>query len=303
MTASKPQQSLDDSGANSGKLFDAKWSSRARIFASVLLIVHLLAVVVPPLAFQTIGPLGMSPAVETLLVLIEDYSQMLYLDRGYAFFAPDPGPSHLIQAGLTDGTGKLTEYTYPDLQQQWPRLLYHRHFMLAEYLNDIHQPPGPPDELIKQDPESAAIWSDARARYEHVRRSMTTHLERPYPGSTAAIRRIEHLIPDVIEFRDESISLSDQRLYQVLLDQPIALESNGNLVAPDRPPESVPTPDGSQEQQEQNEPASTQTQENQQPSEDEPQDDKSDDRTSNEVTEDTSVSETATDAPREAGSP
>ena len=248
MTASTLRQSVDDSSAKADQERASRWSLRARIIGSLLVLAHLLAVAVPPLAFQTIGPLGMSPAVETLLIPVESYSQFLYLDRGYAFFAPDPGPSHLIQAGLTDGAGNLVERTYPDLQQQWPRLLYHRHFMLAEYLNDLHQPPGPPDELIKEDPESAAIWSDARARYEHVRRSMAEHLEHAHPGNTVAIRRLEHLIPDVIEFREASIALTDPRLYQVLLDQPVALESDGDLIAPDRPPESVPIPDGEEDE-------------------------------------------------------
>jgi hypothetical protein len=220
------------------------WSKRSRVIVSCLVIAHLMAVAVPPLAFQSVGPLGLSPAVETVLFPVEHYSQMLYLDRGYAFFAPDPGPSHLIQAGLTDGSGKLTERMYPDRQAQWPRLLYHRHFMLTEYLNDIHQPPGPPEDLVKSDAEAAASWGAARTRYEHVRRSMSEHLEAAYPGNTAAIRRIEHLIPGVIEFQEQPISLTDRRLYQFLLDQPIALRPEGDLVAPDRPPEAVPVPDG-----------------------------------------------------------
>ena len=205
---------------------------------------HLLAVSIPPLAFQANGPLGLSPAVETALGPVEGYSQFMYLDRGYAFFAPDPGPSHLIQAGLTDGSGNLTEQMYPDLEQQWPRLLYHRHFMLAEYLNDAHQPPGPPAELIEADAEAATNWRNARARYEHLRMSMTKHLEHANPGSTAAIRRIEHLIPDLLEYREEPIALTDQRLYEVLLDKPTALQAEGDLVAPERALEEIAVPQG-----------------------------------------------------------
>ncbi len=155
----------------------------------------------------------------------------MYLDRGYAFFAPDPGPSHLIQAGLTNDAGNLTEKMYPDLEQQWPRLLYHRHFMLAEFLTNAHQPPGPPPELIQADPDTATSWRNARSRYEHLRLSMTKHLEHAHPGQTAAIRRIEHLIPGVLEFREEPIVLTDKRLYQVLLDNPAALQTNGDPAA------------------------------------------------------------------------
>ncbi len=152
----------------------------------------------------------------------------------------------MIQAGLTDGAGNLSEELYPDLDKQWPRLLYHRHFMLAEFLNEIYQPPGPPPELADANAEAAAVWRGRRARYEHVRRSMTMHLQHAHPGSTAAIRRIEHLIPDVIEFQQQPIELSDQRLYQVLLDQPPAADSDAEMVAPTLPPEAVPPPAGKQ---------------------------------------------------------
>jgi hypothetical protein len=204
----------------------------------------MLAVAAPPLAFQTNGPLGLSPAVETALVPVEQYGEFLYLNRGYAFFAPDPGPSHLIQAGMTDGAGNLTEEMYPDLEHQWPRLLYHRHFMLAEFLNDAHLPPGPPPELIEADPEAAENWRNARARYENLRLSMTEHLEHANPGSTAAIRRIEHLIPNVIDYQEEPIALNDKQLYEVLLDQPAVLQVDDDLIAPDRPPEAIDVPRG-----------------------------------------------------------
>ena len=45
----------------------------------------------------------------------------------------------------------------------------------------------------------------------------------------AAIRRIEHLIPGVIEYQEEPIALTDKRLYEVLLDRPAALQTEGDL--------------------------------------------------------------------------
>ncbi len=215
-----------------------------RLGLSVLVFAHLLAVVTPPLAFQTRGPLGRSPSVNVILRLVERYSQFLYMDRGYAFFAPDPGPSHLIQAAITSTDGSTTEQVFPNRQDQWPRLLYHRHFMITEYLEEIYQPPGPPPELLEVDRAEAEYWAAARARYEHVRKSIVDHLEHVNPGCQVVIRRIEHLIPDVIEFQREPIELSDERLYQVLLDQPIDLSAPQELAAPSGPPESIPAPSG-----------------------------------------------------------
>jgi len=223
---------------------DSYWPTNRRRLFSLLIAAHLLAVIVPPLAFQASGPFGLAPSIASVMRLVQPYAQFMYLDRGYAFFAPDPGPSHLIQAGLIDASGELTELVFPNLDDQWPRLLYHRHFMLAEFLNDIHQPPGPPPELIQEDPQAAQAWRDARARYEHVRASIVRHLESQYPGRSVAIRRMEHSIPDVITFGEESIVLTDPRLYQVLLDDPAPLQSVDNFSAPVGPAESIRSPTG-----------------------------------------------------------
>ncbi len=163
------------------------------------------------------------------------------MDRGYAFFAPDPGPSHLIQAAVIGSGGNVTEQLYPDLEQQWPRLLYHRHFMLAEYLSEIYEAPGPPDELYRIDPGEAELWKRLRGRYEHVRQSMVDHLQTQHEGQEVAIRRIEHGLPGLEDFVAEPIKLNDPRLYQVLLDQPILSDSiapvSGEVVT-----EEIPAP-------------------------------------------------------------
>lgn len=214
-----------------------------RLVISLLIITHLLAVVIPPLAFQARGPLGLSPVIATAFRPIEAYTQVLYLDRGYAFFAPDPGPSHLIQAAI--GTEpERTERIFPDRQEQWPRLMYHRHFMISEYLESIYEPPGPPPELAQLDPLLAQEWSRRRARYEHVRQSIVNHLRHEYPGREVAIRRIEHLIPNLADYREQPISLTDERLYQVLLDDPIDLGLSDELTAPELEPEAIAPPRG-----------------------------------------------------------
>ncbi len=215
-------------------------SRRGRYLLSLLIVAHLLAVAAPPLSFQAVSGIGSSPSVATVMRWVEPYSQFCYLDRGYAFFAPDPGPSHLFQAAITAGDGTVVEEMYPDLQNQWPRLLYHRHFMLAEYLAEIYQPPGPPPELARLNPTEADVWTRARARYERVRMSIAGHLEHVHPGQQVAIRRIEHLIPTIAEFQAAPVPLNDQRLYTVMLDR--AVNIDGSVVV-DQLPETVPPPD------------------------------------------------------------
>ena len=193
-----------------------------RVAISIAVILHLWAVIAPPLGFQTRGPLGSSPSIATLAGPVGGYGEMLYLNRGYAFFAPDPGPSHLVQASYIDAGGDRVEEMFPDRDRHWPRLMYHRHFMLTEFLHEIYQPPGPPADLAEVDPEAASLWAAARRRYETVRQSYTDHLNSSRIGSKdLAIRRLEHRIPSFIEIVAEPIQLNDQRLYGVLVDRPI----------------------------------------------------------------------------------
>ncbi len=196
-------------------------TKRVRLLISIVIIGHLLALILPPLSVQTRGGIGQSPSVSTALEVFEPYSQALYIDRGYAFFAPDPGPSHLIQAAIIRSDGTLSETMYPDRNLQWPRLLYHRHFMLSEFMHEIYQPPGPSAELKEANREEAQYWSLLRARYKHVQQSIVDHLKQEHPDEQVAIRRIEHLLPDLIDYQQQPIELTDRRLYRVLLDQPI----------------------------------------------------------------------------------
>lgn len=191
-----------------------------RVAINIAVVLHLWAVISPPLGFQTRGQLGSSPSIATLSGPVRGYAEMLYLNRGYAFFAPDPGPSHLVQASYIDAAGNRVEEMFPDRERHWPRLMYHRHFMLTEFLHEIYQPPGPPEDLAQVDAEAAKLWAAARGRYESVRQSYTDHLNSSRNGGKdLAIRRLEHRIPSFIEIVAEPIQLDDPRTYGVLVDR------------------------------------------------------------------------------------
>ncbi len=105
------------------------WTRR---LATVAIVLHLLAVIVPPLS---VAPASML-ARDAFLVL-RPYIDLVYLDHGYRFFAPEPGPSHLIRYELEMADGTSQEGVLPNLDEHWPRLLYHRHFMLTEFVNNL----------------------------------------------------------------------------------------------------------------------------------------------------------------------
>jgi len=114
---------------NASSLTSARpWSRPARWLASLLIAGYLAAVIVPPLA----GPPPASELAGRLRRPLRPLIGALYLDHGYRFFAPDPGPGHEIRWTVTLPDGTTRSGTIPDREADWPRLLYHRRFMVAE---------------------------------------------------------------------------------------------------------------------------------------------------------------------------
>lgn len=112
---------------------DSFWRDpRTRRIVSVLLFLHLVAIASVPLAMHPASPL----CVGTWR-LFRPYLDAFYLNHGFHFFAPDPGPSHLIRFELDFDDGQHSEGVFPNPQVQTPRLLYHRHFMLSEEANRL----------------------------------------------------------------------------------------------------------------------------------------------------------------------
>ncbi|MEQ8786064.1 MAG: hypothetical protein RIC55_07180 [Pirellulaceae bacterium] len=192
-----------------------------KVVISGLVLFHLSAVVIFPLAFASHGD---SPSVRAAVGWFEPYGRVCHLNHGYAFFAPDPGPSHLVEYRLefNDGRQPITG-RFPDLEQHWPRLLYHRHFMLAEHLNADYRPPQPPPGAT---PEQLAMWKVERGRYEQHLRSLQRHLLEQYDADRVILKRLEHRIPYVNAFLYDGMRLDDERLFVVQSEVEV-LEAEG----------------------------------------------------------------------------
>ncbi len=89
------------------------------------------------------------------------YINALDLNHGYRFFAPDPGPSHLIRYHLHWSDGHGRDGVFPNLTEERPRLLYHRYFMLAEHLEGLY-------EESQQFPEHSVERRNAEAGLDGV---------------------------------------------------------------------------------------------------------------------------------------
>jgi len=203
-----------------------------RIGLSLFLLYHLLAVFIPPFQFAS----G-SPFANALVVGFRPYIGALYLEHGYFFFAPNPGPSHLVEykVEFADGRPPVTG-RFPDLQKQQPRLKYHRHFMIAEALNNQYEPPTPPPEPSppplnaqtssnerkiygdrkEQYEELLTRWKHRRGQYEALTKSIEAHLVSEYGGSKATISRIEHRLLSPFDVKELGLKANDPATYVTL---------------------------------------------------------------------------------------
>lgn len=104
------------------------WSSPLRCIASILILGYLSIVLIGPLS----NPVASEHLSAPLAEKVSPIHRALFLGHGYRFFAPDPGPSHLLVYRGMRVDGTRFEGHFPDRENHWPRLLYHRWFMLSE---------------------------------------------------------------------------------------------------------------------------------------------------------------------------
>jgi len=130
-----------------------------------LVLVHLLAVIAEPLFFYSRSDVQAGPEFLALRRGLGPYVDWMYLDHGYFFFAPNPGPSHLV--GIRDQS-----VVFPDRKEQWPRLLYHRYFMLSEFYNNSFAPTAL-DQQDMADRLFVERWETDRRFYRTLQRSIS----------------------------------------------------------------------------------------------------------------------------------
>jgi hypothetical protein len=104
-----------------------------KVFASCFIAAHLVAIFVAP---ASVAPT--SPLISSTWSAFSTYLYGVNLNHGYHFFAPEPGASTLLEYRGTTSEGEMKHGILPDKQQMRPRLLYHRYFMLTEYLGSFN---------------------------------------------------------------------------------------------------------------------------------------------------------------------
>ncbi|MFM7070308.1 MAG: hypothetical protein ACKO38_00735 [Planctomycetota bacterium] len=207
------------SGLSTGK---PRWSRRLRWAASLLIVGHVAAVFIAPFTFASTPAPGVSdgsPAAVAAMRWFHPYIEAMFLQHGYAFFAPDPGPSHLFRVRLEFADGRPSEeLRFPDLRRQQPRLLYHRHFMLSERLWVGHVPSVAPPGLT-ENIEELMQWRRSRESYETyfhtLRDSYLRHLMHERSATKAVLAREEHRLAGVDEIRERRRPLDASESYAI----------------------------------------------------------------------------------------
>ncbi|HVC94617.1 MAG TPA: hypothetical protein VND64_13040 [Pirellulales bacterium] len=191
----QPSNSVAPAGAAPAPM---RWSPRVRALVSMLVALHVVALLV--------GPLSVPDSIMGRFLgrFYRPYLEVAYLNHGYKFFGPDPGPSHLVRYELELADGNRLKGVFPDRGEHWPRLLYHRHFMLSEFIMALSEPGDPRLPWEKQP------LSERQRAYS---RSYARHLLDKHEANRVTLYFVEHLIPSPQEVLD-GMKLDDPGLYR-----------------------------------------------------------------------------------------
>jgi len=235
------------------------WSRTSRIIASLLIAIYLTIVILGPMS----NPIRSDNLSGPLSQIVAPFHQSLYLGHGYRFFGPDPGPSHLVYFKVTRTDGETVEGSFPDRNENWPRLLYHRWFMLSETLYEEHA--FTPDqkgfdadqEALQKEIDKMKLAGefelvnvleaqrlDQTRRYENTRQrisqlvtALENHLLARHHGESVQLFLRERLLPEATETRI-GVELDDPRYLSPLLPIGSAAENapleTGPLPEPER---------------------------------------------------------------------
>jgi hypothetical protein len=160
------------------------WFRLGFLLVNVWLVFHLFAIIICPASVEPSSPL-----IQKAFAIVAPYLHFLYLDHGFHFFAPDPGASTLVAYTLEFADGTTKTGRFPDRSIS-PRLLYHRYFMLTEFLGNG------PEELQPL-----------------IERAFARNLCRTTGAVRVTLTKILHHTASVEDVRD-GLTLNDPRFYK-----------------------------------------------------------------------------------------
>ena len=154
------------------------------------LVFHVSAIIIAP---ASVSP--SSDLARDAWDVARPYLQLLYLNHGYHYFAPEPSESTLLAFVAERDDGTIVRGRIPN-RGIVPRLLYHRHFMLTEH-------------MILAPPELQQRWYDSYAQ----------HIGHKYGATRVSLTRQSHYLP-TMEMVRQGMRLDDPNSYE---EQPLGV--------------------------------------------------------------------------------
>ena len=193
---------------------------------------YLIVVLLGPLS----NPVASENLTRPLAQTVSPVHQAMFLGHGYRFFGPDPGPSHIIEYKIDLENGESVTGIFPDRDHTWPRLLYHRWFMLSEKIFEDHSSllsDKDYAELIKEldaEIESSRMRNETtvvrqlilqrdrvkqdheyrKARSQSILQHLANHLLSKYCGTSVELFQLERLIASPAQVASR-IKIDDER--------------------------------------------------------------------------------------------
>lgn len=177
------------------------WSPIKRGIVSLALAAYLFVLFFGPMT----NPIATEELTVPIARALRPAHQALFLGHGYRFFAPNPGPSHLVHYKIYDGAEPIAEGTFPDRKQNWPRVIYHRWFMLSETLF----------EELTQTPDQESFDESQRFLQEQIERFQQAGQGRLAEPLVARRDRFSRMYPLTLKRIDEL----KQSIAQKLMEQ------------------------------------------------------------------------------------
>lgn len=155
------------------ELPNSSWHKRLLyVLVNLWLVYHLAAIMVAP---ASVPPT--SEAVRSMWGGFRHYLEATYFNHGYHYFAPAPGNSTLLRYVAQYPDGSSTVGQIPNRDVQRPRLFYHRHFMLTEFLASL---PPSANQLRDNIAESYGFKIAEQLDAEQLELSLVKHRIVPY---------------------------------------------------------------------------------------------------------------------------
>ena len=196
------------------------WAKGTRAVVSVLILLHLAAIFAAPLS----APPPSSMMGQQAGATFEPYLRALCLYNGYRFFAPNPGPSHLVRYEIESKSGETINGTFPDRKKHWPRLLYHRYLMLAETLYNLSSLPPSETFRIQQFELEVEISRLREEKHFELAQRMQEIKDRELFQYNNQLKRRKETIKAIVDELSRRHEADSIRLYLVEHEVPSARE-------------------------------------------------------------------------------